>query len=72
MVTLPANSRSFEIPTFFTINDDNIDENEESFVIFAEILDIPENITCFLSPFGIIPCSRLGATEIIIADNDRK
>ena len=39
----------------------------------AEILAISENISCFQTAPGTIPCyGRRGATEIRIADNDRK
>ena len=51
-VTIPAGSRTLEIPTFFTVNDDNVDEDEQSFAILAEILDVPENISCFMTHEG--------------------
>ena len=39
----------------------------------AEVLDISEDVSCFQTASGTIPCyGRRGATEIIIADNDRK
>ena len=72
-VTIPANSRSFTIPTFFTINDDNLDEDKQSFVIVAEIgPDVPDGVTWFQSPVSTGRLGRLGATEIRIFDNDRK
>ena len=72
-VTIPAGRRTFIIPTFFTVNDDNIDEDEQSFAVVAEILDVPENISCFQTAPGTIPCyGKRGATEIRIADNDGK
>ena len=70
-VTIPANHTTFIIPTFFTINDDNIDEDEQSFAIVAEILDMPEIILCSMTTPGIIHCfGTRGATEIRITDND--
>ena len=72
-VTIPAASRTFEIPTFFTIFDDNIDEDEQSFAIFAEILNVPETISCFQTHEGGTVCfGQQGVTEIRISDNDRK
>ena len=72
-VTIPADSASFEIPKFFTIIDDNLDESEQSFAIIAEILDVPVDITCFQTSPGTIPCyGTQGATEIRITDNDCK
>ena len=72
--TVPANSGpSYEITPFFTINDDNLDEDEQSFAIVAEIgPDVPENISCFQLGIGSTECfGRRGATEIRITDNDR-
>ena len=73
-VTIPANRRSFTIPTFFTINDDNLDEDEQSFEIVAEIgPDVPDGVSCFQIPNVDAECQgRRGATEIRITDNDRK
>ena len=86
IVTVPANRQTYQIPQFFTIVDDNIDEDEQSFVIVAEIGDdVPdkfangaitgfdtENISCFqLGVVGRDCHGRRGATEIRI-DNDRK
>ena len=73
-VTIPANTREFEIPTFFTINDDNINEDEQNFAVVAEIgPDVPDGISCFQSPLESTIChGRRGATEIRITDNDRK
>ena len=73
-ITVPANSGlSYEIIQFFTINDDNIDEDEQSFAIVGEIgPDVPENISCFQIGVGSDVCfGRRGATEIRITDNDR-
>ena len=73
-ITVPADSTTFELPPYFTINDDNIDENEQSFAIVAEIgRDVPENISCFQTAVGETDCfGRRGATEKKITDNDRK
>ena len=72
-VTVPSERTIFQIPTFFTVNDDNLDEDEQRFAIVAEILDVPENISCFQTAPGTIPCyGRRGATQIRIIDNDRK
>ena len=73
-ITVPADRITFEIPPFFSINDDNIDEYEQSFAVVAEIgPDVPENISCFQTAVGETECfGRRGATEIRITDNDRK
>ena len=45
-ITLPADRTTFELPPFYTVNDDNIDEDKQSFAIVAEIgPDVPENIS---------------------------
>ena len=71
-VTVPANSQSYEISQFFTIEDDNVDEDEQSFAVVAEIgPDVPENISCFQITVGHSIChGRQGATEIRINDDD--
>ena len=73
-ITVPADSQTFEIPSFFTINDDNIDENEQSFAVVAEIgQDVPDGVSCFQTAVGETDCfGQRGATEIRITDNDRK
>ena len=73
-VTIPADSGTFEIPQFFTVEDDNIDENNaQSFAIVAEIgPDVPDDIACFQTSFRPQCEGRRGATEIRIVDNDRK
>ena len=73
-VVVPAGSHTFTVPRFFTIVDDDIDEDEQSFAIVAEIgPDVPDNVSCFQQGIGHIECfGRRGATEIIIDDNDRK
>ena len=59
---------------FYTINDDNLDENKQSFAIVAEIgQDVPDGVSCFQIAVGGAECfGRQGATEIRITDNDRK
>ena len=56
------------------IVDDNIDEDEQSFAIIAEIgADVPDAIVWFQIEEGQTDClGRRGATEIRITDNDRK
>ena len=73
-ITIPANRRSYTIETFFNISDDNIDENEQSFAIVAEIgPDVPDGVSCFQTGEGVTQCfGRRGATEIRITDNDRR
>ena len=74
VITVPANRRSYTIETFFNISDDNIDEDEQSFAIVAEIgPDVPDGISCFQIAEGPTEChGRQGATEIRITDNDRE
>ena len=71
--TVPAGSLTFTVPEFFRIVDDNIDEDEQSFAIVAEIGDdVPDGISCFQLGVGLTECfGRRGATEIRITDNDR-
>ena len=72
-ITIPANRMSFEIPTFFNITDDDINEVQQSFAIIADIIDVPEDISCFQYATGGYLChGRHGATAIRIADNDRE
>ena len=73
-ITVPANRRSYRIETFFNISDDNLDEDEQSFAIVAEIgPDVPDGISCFQTGVGREEChGRRGATEIRIIDNDRE
>ena len=64
---------SFEIQTFFNITDDDINEVQQSFAIIADIIDVPENISCFQRAIGESQCQgRRGATAIRITDNDRE
>ena len=72
-ITIPANRMSFEIPKYFTIIDDDINEVQQTFAIIAEIIDVPENISCFQHAIGESICQgRHGATAIRITDNDRE
>ena len=73
-VVVPPGSRTFTVPEFFTVVDDDIDEDEQSFAVVAEIgPDVPENISCFELGVGRRECfGRQGATEIRITDNDCK
>ena len=73
-ITIPANRRSYTIEQFFNISDDNIDEDQQSFAIVAEIgPDVPDGISCFQTEWGGGEChGRRGATEIRITDNDRR
>ena len=73
-VIVPVNQQKIEIQQFFTIVDDNIDEDEQSFVIVAEIgPDVPDNVSCFQLGVGRTECfGQRGATEIRIINNDRK
>ena len=72
MIEVSAGSQKFNIPQFFTIVDDNIDEPEQSFAVVAEIGDdVPESISCFKVSVRSTDCNgRHGATKIRI--NDRK
>ena len=77
VVTIPASpdqSGVFEIPAnFTTIDDDEIDEFDQSFILVAEIGDdVPDSFVCFQrQAIGDTGClGRAGATEIRIVDND--
>ena len=72
-IIIPAGRRLHEVSTFFNISDDDIDEDEESFAIVAEILDVPDNTSCFQIGEGETKCfGTRGATEVRITDNDRE
>ena len=73
-MTVPAHQNQFQLPEFFTVIDDNINEPDQVFAITAEVVpDVPENFTCFqLFPGGINCFGRYGAKRIVIKDNDRK
>ena len=74
LITIPANSQTYEIQQLFTIVDDNIDEDQQSFAIVAEIgPDVLDGLSCFQIATGDTDChGRRGAVEIKITDNDRK
>ena len=73
-ITVPANLQRYTVQQFFYVVDDNIDEDRQSFAIVAEIgPDVPDGVSCFQTGVGEAECrGRRGATEIRIADNDRK
>ena len=74
-IEVPANGGGlFTLSEFFTIVDDDIDEDEQGFAIVAEIgPDVPENISCFQLYLEGTGChGRRGATQIRITDNDRE
>ena len=81
IIEIPAaindGAQEFELPTFFRVIDDDIDEVEQSFAIVAElgpdVTDTPFNFSCFQLRAGATACfGRCGATTIRITDNDRK
>ena len=87
-VTVPAaatlGTQTYTIQKFFTVDDDELNEVEQSFALTAEIgPDVP--FDCFVAGVGQTDCScfqtqdgetdcfgRSGATEIRITDNDSK
>ena len=72
-VIIPVDSVEFDVRSLVTIIDDNIDEDEQSFAVVAEILDVPENISFFQIQAGITEFSgNRTATKIRIVDNDGK
>lgn len=66
--------RTIDLPEFFNVIDDDINEIEQSFAIVVEIgPDVPTNTACFQLNLGEGEClGRRGATDIRIIDNDRK
>ena len=70
-ITIPVNRMSFEIQTFFNITDDDINEVQETFAIIADIIDVPEKISCFHRS-QLLCQGRHAATAIRIFDNDRE
>ena len=72
--TTDDDAQVFELPNFFQVIDDDINEIEQSFAIVAELgPDVPDRIACFQLQAGDSGCfGRRGATEIRITDNDRK
>ena len=76
-IEVPAARTVFEVPNFFEVIDDDINENEQSFAIVAElgpdVPDTPFNFSCFQFKVRGTECfGRSGATKITITDNDRK
>ena len=86
-VTVPAavtaGTQTFELPEFYSIVDDEINEVEQSFALVATLgLDVTatcdvdgviSECSCFQTAVGETECfGRSGATEIRITDNDRK
>ena len=69
---IPPFVDAYKIPSFFTVENDTTDEIRQSFALLAEIgSDVPDDFVCFQTPTGVSDClGRLGATEIIIIDND--
>ena len=72
VITVPANRQRYTIEMFFNIFDDNLDEDEQSFALVAEIgPDVPDGLSCFQIPNALTECrGRRGATKIRITDND--
>ena len=70
-VTVPELQLSFELPSFIiNILDDDLDEDEQSFAVVANI-DVPDVFSCFQLFLGDVEChGRLGATEVRIEDDD--
>ena len=77
-VTVPPTNnpgiQNYELPQFYSVIDDNIDEDEQSFALQVEIgTDVPSSTSCFMLGQDTTDCvGRLGATKINIRDNDRK
>ena len=76
-------SQTFELPEFFRVVDDDINEVKQSFALVAEIgPDVTDTCyvggiitecSCFQTEIGETECfGRSGATEIRITDNDRE
>ena len=72
-ITVPAFSDEIlEIPNFFKVIDDDINEIEQNFTVFAEIgSDVYDGFGCFQT-YGDPNCRHSGTTEIRIIDNDCK
>ena len=86
-VTVPAavqaGPQTFELPEFYIIVDDDINEVEQSFALVATVgddvtatCDVNGTISecsCFQTGVGEVECfGRSGATQIRITDNDCK
>ena len=74
-VEIPSYSEFFDLPEFFRVLDDNIDEMRQSFAIIVEIgpdvPDYPTNFSCFRTFVHGRTChGRRGAAQIRINDND--
>ena len=52
------------------IINDGLNERNESFILVATVLGKAANETCFRQPQNTGLCSKIGATEILIEDND--
>jgi hypothetical protein len=63
---------TIQLPSFFHIVDDTVNENEESFVLVAEVGgDTPDDAVCFKRHINDTTChGRVGATLIVISDDD--
>ena len=76
--SVSSGTQTFELPNFFQVIDDDIDEIDQSFAIVAElgpdVSDTPFNFSCFQTHItrGTQCFGRHGATDIIVYDNDRK
>jgi hypothetical protein len=75
-VNIPASAgvgmQTITIPEFFSVTNDNVDEDEQSFALIANIgEDVPDRFTCFQTHLRQTGCSgRVGATAVRIEDND--
>ena len=75
-VTVPAaatpGTQTYTIQKFFTVDDDELNEIEQSFALIAVIeTDVPSNCVHIVEDVVLNYCGS-GATEIRITDNDRK
>ena len=73
-IEVPVNSHKVDIPPFYNITDDDINEREQSFVLVAEIVPYSAtNVSCFWTQVAKKEClGMISITEIRIVDNDRK
>ena len=77
-ITIPATQDNppgpiFEdIPYIFNVIDDDVNEEEETFALVAELGDdVPDSFACFQKQVWDTVClGRTGATQIKIVDND--
>ena len=72
-ITIPAGTEKFELPNTFSF-DDEINEIDQSFALVGVLGDdVPDRFACFQRRTGDPNCfGRIGATTIIIEDNDGK